>query len=240
MVPSLIVQRTCTGCKGVASRCELQHTVGVHPQFHLACLQQLGFALLLVGAHPQFDGAVVGGERRYVGGRNVEMRRAVERDCLVLVVEIPVLASHAQVSVACIVGNDGAFALVHLPVADQVACGGILGLALLHQRCCHVVSLIPKREFVDGSLQALSDGERSVAFVGSHCLIGKEIGGGGVFCHGCLQRIAVGCNGIVHREVCPLVGWHLSLRRIGVVADLHQEVAVVVHAYYELLLSLTV
>ena len=167
------------------------------------------------------------------------MRRAVERNGLVLVVEIPVLARHAQVSVACIVGNDGAFALVHLPVANQVACGGILGLVLLHQRNRHVVSLIPKRELVDGSRQALSDGERSVAFIGSHCLIGEEIGGGGVFCHGCLQCIAVGCCSKVDCEVCPLVGWHLSLRRIDVAADLHLEVAVVVHAYYELLLSLT-
>ena len=143
VVPSLIVERCGAGSEGVVSRCELQHTVGVHPQLHLARLQQLGLALLLVGAHPQFDGAVVGGERRYVGGRNVEMRRAVERNGLVLVVEIPVLARQAEVSVAGIVGDDGAFALVHLPVANQVACGRILGLVLLHQRNRHVVSLIP-------------------------------------------------------------------------------------------------
>ena len=118
VVPSLVVERCGAGCEGIVTRCELQHTVGVHPQFHFASLQQLGLAFLLVGAHPQFDGAVVGCERRYVGGRNVEVRRAVERNGLVLVVEIPVLARQAEVSVAGIVGDDGAFALVHLPVAN--------------------------------------------------------------------------------------------------------------------------
>ena len=240
MVPSLVLQRTCAGREGIVARSELQHTIGVHPQFHLASLQQLGFTLLLVGAHPQFNGAVVGSEWRYVGGRNVEVRCSVERDCLVLVVEIPVFARHAQVSVAGIVGDDGAFALIHLPVANQVARCRVLSLVLLHQCRCHVVSLVPQCEFVNCSSHVLSDGEWSVAFVGSHSLISEEIGGGGVFCHGCLQGIALIGNGIVHCEVCPLVGRHLSLRRIDVAADLHLEVAVVVHAYYELLLSLTV
>ena len=240
MVPSLVLQRTCAGREGIVARSELQHTIGVHPQFHFASLQQLGLALLLVGTHPQFDGAVVGSEWRYISGRNVEMRCTVEGDCLVLVVEIPVFASHAQVSVAGIVGDECAFALIHLPVANQVACGWILGLGLLHQGGCHVVSLVPQREFVHGSRQMLSDGERSVAFVGSHSLIGEEVGGGGVFCHGSLQRAALVCNGIVHCEVCPLVGRQLSLRRIDVVAYLHVEMAVVVHADYEFLLSLAV
>ena len=102
-----------------------------------------------------------------------------------------------------------------------MACGRILGLVLLHQRSRHVVSLVPECEFVNGSRHALSDGEWSVAVVGSHCFIGEEVGGGGVFCHGCLQRAAYGGNGIVDREVCPLVGRHLCLRRIDVVAYLH-------------------
>ena len=102
------------------------------------------------------------------------------------------------------------------------------------------MSLVPECEFVNGSRHALSDGEWSVAVVGSHCFIGEEVGGGGVFCHGCLQCIAVGCCGKVDCKVCPLVGRHLCLRRIGVVAYLHLEVAVVVHTYYELLPSLTV
>ncbi len=63
MVPSLILERRGRCSEGIVRRGELQHTAGVHPQLHLARLHQLGLALLPVGAHPEFDGAVVGGER---------------------------------------------------------------------------------------------------------------------------------------------------------------------------------
>ncbi len=168
------------------------------------------------------------------------MRRAVKRNGLVLVVETPVLARHAQVPVAGIVGDDGSFALIHLPISYEMACGRVLGLALLHQSRRHVASLIPEREFVDGPHHALSDGKWSVAVVGRHCLVGEEVGGGGVFGHSSLQRAALGRCGIVHREICPLAHRHLRLRCIDVVANLHQEVAVIVHADHKLLLSLSV
>ena len=59
--------------------------------------------------------------------------------------------------VACIVGYDVSFTLVHLPVAHQVGSSGRFGLLPLQLCLGVVVSHVPQREFVYSSRHTLAN-----------------------------------------------------------------------------------
>ena len=145
---------------------QLELAFGIERETYLTQLQQLGGGGLCGSLHPQFYGVVILRHGRDVGGVDAQVMLAIKGDGLILVLYVPCLGSHLHVAVAGIVGDDGAFALVHLPVADEPLCGRGLRHGALLQGGGYVARLVPEEEFVHGTRHLLPHDERAAALIG--------------------------------------------------------------------------
>ena len=153
---------------------ELELTVGIEPEGHVAHLQELGLGRLLTAAHPELHGIVIvfrNGQRR---GVDADVVAAIEGDGLVLVVQIPCLVRHRHVAAAGIVANALSLAFVHLPIADKVACSWVLRHGTVGQSGGQVVGLVPEQQLVHGSRGATAYAKRAVADVCGHFLVVEQ------------------------------------------------------------------
>ena len=136
-------------------------------------------------------------------------------------------------AVAGIVGDERAFALVHLPVSYQMRGRRLLAPRLVEE--CHgeVVCLVPECQFVDGTLGAASNLDLALSAVCPCRLVVEEGYGLAVFGVCCVQERL--CTGLVAGgQVNPFVPWHGILRSVGVAADTHGEVSLGVGADVQL------
>ena len=90
-------------------------------------------------------------------------------------------------TVASVVADSSSFALVHLPVTNEVVGRRILRDEAVSQSGHHIVSLVPKEEFVDGTLLVLTHCERSTALVFHDVLCAEECDGLSIAGNRCAQ-----------------------------------------------------